>query len=136
MLTSLPLTAEAEGSGGPADTGPPPAADCVLAAFPLPPPCCGTTGGWTAADAPPPVPADAAPPVDVLALVAAPAADGGAASDEVYFLGVIDILQQYDLRKRGETFLKSWLHPLAGLSSVPPAAYAQRFVEFIAAHTC
>ena len=59
----------------------------------------------------------------------------GRPSDEVYYLGVIDILQQYDLRKRGETLVKSFLHPARGLSSVPPDAYARRFVEFVAAHT-
>lgn len=61
-------------------------------------------------------------------------ADGGA-SDEVYYLGVIDILQQYDLRKRGETLVKSLVHPVAGLSAVSPAAYAARFTAFIAAHS-
>lgn len=58
----------------------------------------------------------------------------GRATDEVYFLGIIDVLQQYDLRKVGETVLKSLLHPAAaaGISAVPPAAYAARFVNFLA----
>ena len=61
----------------------------------------------------------------------------GQPTDEVYFLGIIDILQQYDLRKMGETVLKSVLHPAtaAGISAVPPGTYARRFVDFLAKHT-
>ena len=59
----------------------------------------------------------------------------GRPSDEVYYLGVIDILQQYDLRKRGETLVKSFLHPVAGLSSVSPRAYAARFVAYLTDNT-
>ena len=60
--------------------------------------------------------------------------DGGPA-EEVYFLGIIDILQQYDLRKMGETVLKSLVHPVAGISAVGPRFYAERFVEFLTEHT-
>ena len=61
----------------------------------------------------------------------------GRATDEVYFMGIIDVLQQYDLRKMGETVLKSLLQPAtaAGISAVPPATYAARFVSFLAEHT-
>lgn len=71
-----------------------------------------------------------------------PRSGGGGASgsslalcDEVYFLGIIDILQQYDLRKVGETALKSLVHPSREISAVSPAFYAQRFVRFLEAHT-
>ena len=61
----------------------------------------------------------------------------GNPTDEVYFMGIIDVLQQYDLRKMGETVFKSLLHPAtaAGISAVPPATYAARFVSFLAEHT-
>jgi hypothetical protein len=60
---------------------------------------------------------------------------GGEGEDEVYYLGIIDILQQYDLRKRGETLFKGLVYPVAGLSAVNPEAYADRFVAFLRANT-
>lgn len=59
----------------------------------------------------------------------------GSPSDEVYFFGIIDILQQYDLKKQGETVLKSMLHPRSGISSVSPKMYATRYLKFLDAHT-
>lgn len=46
---------------------------------------------------------------------AAAGGGGGAAGafsrgDEIYYVGIIDILQQYNLHKRGETFIKVRLH--------------------------
>jgi hypothetical protein len=55
----------------------------------------------------------------------------GTPSDEIYYFGIIDILQQYDLRKMGETVFKSFYQPVAGISAVPPKRYAERFVKFI-----
>lgn len=55
--------------------------------------------------------------------------------DEIYFLGIIDILQQYDLRKMGETAVKSLVHPSKDISAVSPHFYAQRFVRFLEQHT-
>jgi 1-phosphatidylinositol-4-phosphate 5-kinase len=49
--------------------------------------------------------------------------------------GIIDILQQYDLKKRGETVLKSILHKKEDISSVGPELYAKRFLRFLSAHT-
>ena len=49
--------------------------------------------------------------------------------------GIIDILQQYDLKKRGETVLKSFLHKTDDISSVAPEHYARRFLGFLSAHT-
>ena len=54
----------------------------------------------------------------------------------MYYLGVIDILQQYDLRKRGENALRRVYQPVGGISAVSPEDYARRFVEYMAAHTC
>ena len=56
--------------------------------------------------------------------------------DEVYYMGIIDILQQYDLRKRGENALRRVYQPVGGISAVSPVDYARRFVEYMAAHTC
>lgn len=58
----------------------------------------------------------------------------GRPSDEIYYLGIIDILQQYDARKMTETVLKGMVLPVAGISAVSPAYYAKRFVEFVKAH--
>jgi len=48
-----------------------------------------------------------------------------------YFLGIIDVLQRWDLRKRVERFLKTWgrCANRAGISALPPADYAQRFAD-------
>ena len=63
------------------------------------------------------------------------AAPDGAFNGELYSLGIIDILQLYTLRKRGETVVKSLVHPVADISSVSPRFYADRFVDYISAHT-
>ena len=63
------------------------------------------------------------------------AAPDGTFNGELYYFGIIDILQLYTLRKRGETVFKSIIHPPDDISSVSPAFYAKRFVEFIANHT-
>lgn len=63
------------------------------------------------------------------------APDGVTRADEVYYMGIIDILQQYDLRKMGETVIRSIYQPPGGISSVSPGFYARRFVEFMAANS-
>lgn len=49
--------------------------------------------------------------------------------------GIIDILQQYDLGKRIETFYKVYAlrNPLWNVSSAPPDVYAQRFLAAVQA---
>jgi 1-phosphatidylinositol-4-phosphate 5-kinase len=59
----------------------------------------------------------------------------GSAGPDLYFMGIIDILQQYDLRKRGENLLRRIVQPAAGISAVDPAFYGDRFVQFLADHT-
>lgn len=49
----------------------------------------------------------------------------------VYFLGVIDILQQYNTRKIAETFFKGFRHNRKQISSVNPNFYGDRFIEFM-----
>lgn len=51
---------------------------------------------------------------------------------DLYFMGIIDILQQYDLRKRGENLLRRVVQPGGAISAVAPDFYARRFVQFLA----
>lgn len=53
------------------------------------------------------------------------------AGDELYFLGIIDILQLYNTSKKAERFLKVFLlcRDKFGLSSMPPQDYARRFIN-------
>ena len=53
------------------------------------------------------------------------------AGGEVYYFGIIDILQRYNGRKRAEYYLKGVQHDRQGISAVPPAQYAVRFFAFI-----
>lgn len=50
---------------------------------------------------------------------------------EVYYIGIIDILQEYNARKTPETYLKSIFNERAKVSSVPAKEYAARFVSFM-----
>lgn len=54
---------------------------------------------------------------------------------EIYFLGIIDILQVYNVGKRGETVFKSLLGNGNKISSVHPRYYATRFVDFLLRNT-
>lgn len=51
--------------------------------------------------------------------------------NEVYYAGVIDILQQYTTRKRLEHMTKGLAYGLDKISCVSPNHYAERFVRFI-----
>ena len=55
----------------------------------------------------------------------------GERGDEIYYMGVIDILQLYNFSKRTETMLKSFKHDTTKISSVNAKFYADRFVEFM-----
>ncbi|GMF32173.1 unnamed protein product [Phytophthora lilii] len=52
----------------------------------------------------------------------------------VYFLGIIDILQQYNTRKIAETFFKGLRHNRKQISAVNPDFYGDRFIEFMEKH--
>ncbi|KAI9910971.1 hypothetical protein PsorP6_010776 [Peronosclerospora sorghi] len=52
----------------------------------------------------------------------------------IYFVGIIDILQQYNTRKIAETFLKGLRHNRKQISAVEPDFYGDRFLEFIETH--
>ena len=56
----------------------------------------------------------------------------GENNNEIYYFGIIDILQQYNMIKRGENFFKSVLLNMGEkISSMPPFKYAERFIKFI-----
>jgi hypothetical protein len=48
----------------------------------------------------------------------------------IYFVGIIDILQQYNSFKRMETIAKSMTHDSKQISSVNADYYAERFIKF------
>jgi len=50
---------------------------------------------------------------------------------EIYFCGIIDILQQYNVRKQSETLFKGFVHNRKEISCVDPKWYAERFLMFI-----
>lgn len=60
----------------------------------------------------------------------------GTPGSEIYYIGIIDILQEYNTRKKLEFASKAALHPTKRdkISCVPPDAYQPRFVSFIASH--
>eukprot|EP00468_Gymnochlora_sp_CCMP2014_P012958 CAMPEP_0167750844 /NCGR_PEP_ID=MMETSP0110_2-20121227/6217_1 /TAXON_ID=629695 /ORGANISM="Gymnochlora sp., Strain CCMP2014" /LENGTH=739 /DNA_ID=CAMNT_0007636211 /DNA_START=9 /DNA_END=2228 /DNA_ORIENTATION=+ len=55
----------------------------------------------------------------------------GGSQDLVYFFGVIDICQEYNLRKLAESGVRGLLEGASKISSIPPQSYAQRFLDFI-----
>ncbi|KAL7536005.1 hypothetical protein ACHAWF_005339 [Thalassiosira exigua] len=58
--------------------------------------------------------------------------DGSLAKREIYFCGVIDILQYYNARKLGETVIrKAAGNSGQDISCVDPETYGKRFVRFI-----
>ncbi|CAM9585348.1 unnamed protein product, partial [Pylaiella littoralis] len=59
---------------------------------------------------------------------------GGKRGRDIYFMGIIDILQA-SKRKHGETFFKSLAHDRSEISCVDPATYCQRFNDFLERHT-
>ena len=56
---------------------------------------------------------------------------GATEKHEVYYLGIIDILIQFSLFKRGEYIFKGYIQGHGKKASViPPPHYAQRFIDF------
>lgn len=50
---------------------------------------------------------------------------------EIYQVGIIDILQKYNTRKKAENFLKSCVYEPFEISAVPSRDYARRFIRFL-----
>eukprot|EP00760_Papus_ankaliazontas_P028227 PhM_4_TR3593/c0_g1_i1/m.61700/K00889/PIP5K; 1-phosphatidylinositol-4-phosphate 5-kinase len=64
--------------------------------------------------------------------------DGGMLSEpsgryagEIYYIGIIDILQEYTAWKASETVVRGVQYDRDKISSVPPKQYAQRFIRFL-----
>jgi len=55
----------------------------------------------------------------------------GELGNEIYFVGIIDILQQYNRHKKLEHFVKSLLDDPEIISSVHPDLYSRRFNRFL-----
>jgi hypothetical protein len=53
------------------------------------------------------------------------------ALDQLYYLGIIDILTPYTLYKRFEHFGKTFKYDGDVISAVPPVQYGQRFLRFL-----
>lgn len=51
--------------------------------------------------------------------------------DVVLYLGIIDILQEYNMSKKIEHAYKSLQFDSLSISAVDPTFYSQRFLEFI-----
>lgn len=59
-------------------------------------------------------------------------ADGTLSVEEIYYCGIIDILQYYNARKIGETVIKQAAgNSTDDISCVDPESYGKRFVKFI-----
>lgn len=52
-------------------------------------------------------------------------------TSEIYYLGIIDYLTNYSLKKRLETCWRSLSHPRNTILAVPAREYGDRFLEFI-----
>ena len=60
--------------------------------------------------------------------------DGGILNEkenEIYYMGIIDILTNYDCKKVGEFVYKSIRYCTKKMSCVAPAAYQERFIEYL-----
>ena len=55
----------------------------------------------------------------------------GREGNEVYYLGIIDILQRYTARKKMEHGVKALTHDANAVSCAPPSFYAERFLRAI-----
>lgn len=55
----------------------------------------------------------------------------GKLGNAIYFVGIIDLLQQYNRPKRLENFVKSIMDDPEAISSVHPDFYSRRFNRFL-----
>jgi len=62
--------------------------------------------------------------------------DGGLSSkdgEEIYFFSVIDIFQEWNMRKKMENSFKSLMYEKTEISAVHPMLYRERFLKFLRA---
>lgn len=55
----------------------------------------------------------------------------GSLKNEVWFLGIIDILIQFGVFKKAENWVKSLVHNPQGISIIPPDQYCERFSNYL-----
>jgi len=61
--------------------------------------------------------------------------DDDCPGEEIYYLGIIDCLTRYNMKKRSEHFFKALVQPEKEISAIPPVRYGARFVNFISGIT-
>ena len=49
----------------------------------------------------------------------------------IYYIGIIDILQHYNFRKKVENKIKTFREPAEAISCIAPKDYSARFLQFI-----
>jgi len=54
--------------------------------------------------------------------------DGRSSREQLYHLGIVDVLQQYNMAKKIETTAKSLFYDAQGISVIPPDEFAQRLL--------
>jgi 1-phosphatidylinositol-4-phosphate 5-kinase len=52
----------------------------------------------------------------------------------LYYMGIIDILQEYNMKKKGEHFFKSFRFNADDISAVNSRKYGNRFIDFLSSH--
>lgn len=55
-------------------------------------------------------------------------------TSEIYFMGIIDVLQQFNAVKRAENFFKGLTENRSQISAVDASTYASRFMDFMTAN--
>lgn len=55
----------------------------------------------------------------------------GSLKNEVWYLGIIDVLIQFGVLKKAENFVKSLVHDPQGISIIPPDQYCERFSNYL-----
>merc|ERR1711879_6067 len=57
--------------------------------------------------------------------------EDGTKGNEIYFVGIIDILQRYNQRKKVENFFRGMKIDRTTISAAPPELYARRLCDFM-----
>jgi len=71
------------------------------------------------------------PTVPVPKRPGSPSSDGGSGDEAILYVGLIDWLQPYNVRKKVERSVKAMVQDPKGISVQEPKAYAKRFLGFV-----
>jgi len=58
----------------------------------------------------------------------------GKTINETYFIGIIDILQEYNLKKKVESAVKGFRYSKKDISAIESSRYSERFLAFLQDH--